>query len=177
MRPKILCGALVATALAIVAIAAAVLTTIPTSDPRPLPAAAASRTTTTPAPPARPAPPALPEGNYAVEMVTVDVAKRVVTVDPFSYYDEGEFADLAYHREEPGTEPWPYDGYSENEDTTTLRLPVAAGVPITVVQVGYDTVPRRSVDVAALAKVPPGAMFWATVEGGRVTALDQQFRS
>jgi hypothetical protein len=38
-------------------------------------------------------------------------------------------------------------------------------------------VPRHEVDLAGLAKMRPGTMFWVTVEGGRVTALDEQFRS
>jgi hypothetical protein len=110
--------------------------------------------------------------------VSVDVGRRVVNVDPFIYYQDGEFSDLAYHRENPDTaEPWPYDGYSENEDTSVLRLAVGIGVPITVVEEGYQTVPRHEVDLAGLAKMRPGTMFWVTVEGGRVTALDEQFRS
>jgi hypothetical protein len=138
-------------------------------------AATAAATTTT----GRQAEPAqLADGRHPVIVKQVSVGGRTVTFDLIQWF-EGDAAAKA--AAEDGQEsPPPNDYYTRNVNPRLRTLPVASGARITVTrqtagQGGGNAAGPVPADLATVAATGVGHIFWATVQGGQIQALEEQY--
>jgi hypothetical protein len=117
----------------------------------------------------------LDNGRHPVLLVQVDVAGRTVTVDLVQWFT-GEAAAKA--AAEDGKEsPPPNDYYVRNVNPRLRTLPLATDARLTLTrqtagQGGSDPV---QVDLARLTASGRKHLFWATVQGGRILRLEEQY--
>jgi hypothetical protein len=147
-----------------------------TAQPTASSAAPAQPTTTTAATTGQPAEAAqLDNGRHPVLLKQVNVAGRTVTVDLVQWFT-GEAAAKA--AAEDGKEsPPPNDYYIRNVNPRLRTLPLATNARLTLTaqtagQGGSDPV---QVDLARLAASGRNHLFWATVQGGRILRLEEQY--
>lgn len=141
-------------------------------------AAPAQPTTTQAASPGQPAEAAqLEDGRHPVLLERVDVAGRTVTVDLVQWFT-GEAATKA--AAEDGEEsPPPNDYYVRNVNPRLRTLPIASDARLTLTRQtlgqGGDATAGIAVDLARLAASGREHLFWASVQGGRVLRLEEQY--
>jgi hypothetical protein len=134
---------------------------------------AAATTTGQPAEPAQ-----LADGRHPVIVKQVNVGGRTVTFDLIQWF-EGDAAAKA--AAEDGQEsPPPNDYYTRNVNPRLRTLPVTSGARITVTrqtagQGGGNAAGPVPADLAAVAASGIGHIFWATVQGGQIQALEEQY--
>ena len=138
--------------------------------------AAPAQPTTTTAASGQPTEPAqLVNGRHPVILEQVDVAGRTVTVDLVQWFT-GEAAAKA--AAEDGQEsPPPNDYYLRNVNPRLRTLPLATDARLTLTgqttgQGGSDPV---QVDLATIQASGRDHLFWATVQGGRILRLEEQY--
>ena len=136
--------------------------------------------------PAQPAPTKAPAGQQAeptdmangrhpVILKQVSVSGRTVTFDLVQWFD-GDAATKA--AAEDGEEsPPPNDYYIRNVNPRLRTLPVApdARLSLSGVTLGQGGADSTEVDLATVAAKGPNHVFWATVQGGRIVALEEQY--
>jgi len=148
----------------------------------------AAQTTAATAAPATAAPPTtgqqpaeaaqLADGRHPVIVKQVEVGGRTVTFDLIQWF-EGDAAAKA--AAEDGQEsPPPNDYYIRNVNPRLRTLPVASGARITLTrqtvgQGGGNAAGPVPADLAAVAASGIGHLFWATVRGGQIQALEEQY--
>jgi hypothetical protein len=142
-------------------------------------AATAAATTAAPPTTAQQAEPAqLADGKHPVIVKQVNVGGRTVTFDLIQWF-EGEAANKA--AAEDGQEsPPPNDYYTRNVNPRLRTLPVASGARITVTQQtagqgGGNAAGPVPADLATVAAKGIDHIFWATVQGGQIQALEEQY--
>ena len=139
-------------------------------------AAPAQPTTTTAASAGQPAEAAqLDNGRHPVLLERVDVSGRTVTVDLVQWFI-GEAAAKA--AAEDGKEsPPPNDYYIRNVNPRlrTLPLDTSARLTLTAQTAGQGGSGPVQVDLARLAASGRKHLFWATVQGGRIQRLEEQY--
>jgi hypothetical protein len=117
----------------------------------------------------------LDNGRHPVLLEQVDVAGRTVTVDLVQWFT-GEAAAKA--AAEDGQEsPPPNDYYLRNVNPRLRTLPLATDARLTLTgqttgQGGSDPV---QVDLATIGASGRDHLFWATVQGGRILRLEEQY--
>jgi hypothetical protein len=117
----------------------------------------------------------LDNGRHPVLLEQVDVAGRTVTVDLVQWFT-GEAAAKA--AAEDGQEsPPPNDYYLRNVNPRLRTLPLATDARLTLTgqttgQGGSDPV---QVDLATIQASGRDHLFWATVQGGRILRLEEQY--
>jgi hypothetical protein len=135
--------------------------------------AAATTTTGQQAEPAQ-----LADGRHPVIVKQVNVGGRTVTFDLIQWF-EGDAAAKA--AAEDGQEsPPPNDYYTRNVNPRLRTLPVSSGARITVTrqtagQGGGNAAGPVPADLATVASSGVGHIFWATVQGGQIQALEEQY--
>jgi hypothetical protein len=134
---------------------------------------------TTAAPAGQQAEPAqLADGRHPVIVKQVNVGGRTVTFDLIQWF-EGDAAAKA--AAEDGQEsPPPNDYYTRNVNPRLRTLPVTSGARITVTrqtagQGGGNAAGPVPADLATVAASGVGHIFWATVQGGQIQALEEQY--
>jgi hypothetical protein len=138
----------------------------------------AQPTTTTAAVTGQPAEAAqLGNGRHPVVLARVDVAGRTVTVDLVQWFT-GEAAAKA--AAEDGKEsPPPNDYYVRNVNPRLRTLPLATDARLTLTRQtlgqGGNATEGVEADLARLAASGRKHLFWATVEGGRIQRLEEQY--
>jgi hypothetical protein len=147
----------------------------------------AAQATDTGAAPAQPAPTKAPpasqaaeptdmqNGRHPVVVKQVDAAGRTVTFDLVQWFD-GDAATKA--AAEDGEEsPPPNDYYIRNVNPRLRTLPITpdARLTLTGVTLGSGGADATEVDLATVAAKGPDHLFWATVQGGRIVALEEQY--
>lgn len=142
------------------------------------PGTAAPATTKAPAT-GQPAEPAqLADGRHPVIVKQVSVGGRTVTFDLIQWF-EGDAAAKA--AAEDGQEsPPPNDYYTRNVNPRLRTLPVTAGARITLTRLtvgqgGGNAAGPVPADLATVAASGVGHIFWATVQGGQIQALEEQY--
>jgi hypothetical protein len=142
-------------------------------------APATASPTTTAAPATGQAEPAqLADGRHPVIVKRVSVGGRTVTFDLIQWF-EGDAAAKA--AAEDGQEsPPPNDYYTRNVNPRLRTLPVASGARITLTrqtvgQGGGNAAGPVPADLATVAASGVGHIFWATVQGGQIQALEEQY--
>ena len=124
----------------------------------------------------------LADGRHAVFMTEVDVTGRTVTVDVIQWLT-GEEANEAYEEETGDPSGVPNDYFIKNENPRLRTLAVSDDVEVQVVALGEDS----DADLGPLPfvqlpdyieglRAPEGMTAWITVEGGVVTAVEEQYR-
>jgi hypothetical protein len=154
------------------------------------PAPGAAEPTDTGAAPAQPAPteaapagqPAEPtdmaNGRHPVVVKQVSVDGREITFDLVQYFT-GDAATKA--AAEDGEEsPPPNDYYVRNVNPRLRTLPVTPGARLsltrlTLNQGGGNAAANVEVDLATIRSRGSDHLFWATVQGGRIVALEEQY--
>jgi hypothetical protein len=137
------------------------------------PATAAATTTRQQAEPTQ-----LADGRHPVIVKHVSVGGRTVTFDLIQWF-EGDAAAKA--AAEDGQEsPPPNDYYTRNVNPRLRTLPVTSGARITVTrqtagQGGGNAAGPVPADLATVAASGVGHIFWATVQGGQIQALEEQY--
>jgi hypothetical protein len=114
-------------------------------------------------------------GRHPVIVEQVDAAGRTVTFDLVQWFD-GDAATKA--AAEDGEEsPPPNDYYIRNVNPRLRTLPVApdARLSLSGVTLGQGGADSTEVDLATVAAKGPNHLFWATVQGGRIVALEEQY--
>lgn len=117
----------------------------------------------------------LDNGRHPVLLEQVDVAGRTVTVDLVQWFT-GEAAAKA--ATEDGQEsPPPNDYYIRNVNPRLRTMPLATDARLTLTgqtagQGGSDPV---QVDLATIRASGRDHLFWATVQGGRILRLEEQY--
>jgi hypothetical protein len=143
----------------------------------------AAPTTTTSLPPiSTPPEPTtdLADGRHPVHITTVAAADRKLTVDVIQFLTGDAAARAA--AEDGEESPPPNDYYVRNVNPRLRTLPVAVDAPVTLnallveeTRDGTD----RSVTFDRLASFAPErlrvAIVWITLEGGTITAIEEQF--
>jgi hypothetical protein len=119
----------------------------------------------------------LENGRHPVVLERVDVAGRTVTVDLVQWFT-GEAATKA--AAEDGEEsPPPNDYYVRNVNPRLRTLPIASGARLTLTRQslgqGGDATAGVEVDLARLAASGRKHLFWASVQGGRILRLEEQY--
>lgn len=148
----------------------------------------AAQTTAATAAPATSAPPTtgqqqaepaqLADGRHPVIVKQVDVGGPTVTFDLIQWF-EGDAAAKA--AAEDGQEsPPPNDYYTRNVNPRLRTLAVASGARITLTrqtvgQGGGNAAGPVPADLATVAASGIGHLFWATVQGGQIQALEEQY--
>jgi hypothetical protein len=108
----------------------------------------------------------------------VNVGGRTVTFDLIQWF-EGDAAAKA--AAEDGQEsPPPNDYYTRNVNPRLRTLPVTSGARITLTrqttgQSGGNAAGPVPADLATVAASGAGHIFWATVRGGQIQALEEQY--
>jgi hypothetical protein len=108
----------------------------------------------------------------------VSVGGRTVTFDLIQWF-EGDAAAKA--AAEDGQEsPPPNDYYTRNVNPRLRTLPVTSGARITLTrqtagQGGGNAAEPVPADLATVAASGVGHTFWATVQGGQIQALEEQY--
>ena len=139
--------------------------------------------TTAPAQPTTAATPAgqpseptdMENGRHPVVVKQVDAAGRTVTFDLVQWF-EGDAATKA--AAEDGEEsPPPNDYYIRNVNPRLRTLPVTSDAHLTLtgVTLGPGGADTTEVDLATVAAKGRNHLFWATVQGGRIVALEEQY--
>jgi hypothetical protein len=137
------------------------------------PTTAAAPTTGQQAEPAQ-----LADGRHPVIVKRVSVGGRTVAFDLIEWL-EGDAAAKA--AAEDGQEsPPPNDYYIRNVNPRLRILPVASGAPITLTrqtagQGGGNAAGPVPADLATVAASGIGHIFWATVQGAQIQALEEQY--
>jgi hypothetical protein len=120
----------------------------------------------------------LADGRHPVIVKQVNVGGRTVTFDLIQWF-EGDAAAKA--AAEDGQEsPPPNDYYTRNVNPRLRTLPVTPGARITVTrqtagQGGGNAAGPVPADLATVAASGVGHIFWATVQGGQIQALEEQY--
>jgi hypothetical protein len=119
----------------------------------------------------------LGNGRHPVLLERVAVAGRPVTVDLVQWFT-GDAATKA--AAEDGKEsPPPNDYYIRNVNPRLRTLPVATDARLTLTRQtlgqGGDATAGVEVDLARLAASGRRHLFWATVRGGRVLRMEEQY--
>ena len=120
----------------------------------------------------------LESGRHPVVVQQVDVAGRTVTFDLVQWF-EGDAAAKA--AAEDGEEsPPPNDYYIRNVNPRLRTLPVATGARLTLTrqtlgQGGGNAAGGVPVNLAMVAANGRDHLFWATVQGGRIQRLEEQY--
>lgn len=121
----------------------------------------------------------LEDGRHLVLIKTVDPGRRTVTFDLLQWF-EGEAAAKA--AAEDGEEsPPPNDYYVRNVNPRLRTLPITPDARLTLTRVTLSPGGSGSgsanveVDLATLAAKGPDHLFWATVQGGRIVTLEEQY--
>ena len=148
-----------------------------TSAPGATSVPAGAATTGAPAGGQQAEPAQLADGKHPVIVKQVSVGGRTVTFDLIQWF-EGDAAAKA--AAEDGQEsPPPNDYYTRNVNPRLRTLPITSGARITLTRVtlqqsggGAGGVP---VDLATVAASGIGHIFWATVRGGQIQALEEQY--
>jgi hypothetical protein len=120
----------------------------------------------------------LADGRHPVIVKKVNVDGRTVTFDLIQWF-EGEAANKAA-AEDGNESPPPNDYYTRNVNPRLRTLPVTSGARITLTQ---QTTGQGSgnaagpvpADLATVAASGIGHIFWATVQGGQIQALEEQY--
>ena len=144
----------------------------------------AAQTTTAPATSAasttgqRSEPAQLADGKHPVIVKQVNAGGRTVTFDLIQWF-EGDAAAKA--AAEDGQEsPPPNDYYTRNVNPRLRTLPVTSGARITITRLtagqgGGNAAEPVPADLATVAASGAGHIFWATVRGGQIEALEEQY--
>jgi hypothetical protein len=134
---------------------------------------------TTAAPAGQQAEPAqLADGRHPVIVKQVNVGGRTVTFDLIQWFS-GDAATKA--AAEDGEEsPPPNDYYTRNVNPRLRTLPVTPDARLsltrmTLNQGGGDASANVEVDLATIQASGRDHLFWATVQGGRIVALEEQY--
>lgn len=120
----------------------------------------------------------LADGRHPVIVKQVNVGGRTVTFDLIQWF-EGDAAAKA--AAEDGQEsPPPNDYYTRNVNPRLRTLPVTSGARITLTsqtagQSGGNAAGPVPADLATVAASGVGHIFWATVQGGQIQALEEQY--
>jgi hypothetical protein len=119
----------------------------------------------------------LEDGRHPVVLERVNVAGRTVTFDLIQWF-EGEAAVKA--AAEDGEEsPPPNDYYTRNVNPRLRTLPLATGARLTLTRntlgQGGNAAAGVEVDLAKVAASGRDHLFWATVQGGRILRLEEQY--
>ena len=120
----------------------------------------------------------LADGKHPVIVKRVNVGGRTVTFDLIQWF-EGDAAAKA--AAEDGQEsPPPNDYYTRNVNPRLRTLPVTSGARITLTrltvgQSGGNAAEPVPADLATVAADGVGHIFWATVQGGQIQALEEQY--
>lgn len=141
-----------------------------------------------PAPTEAPPPaeaPVLEDGRYAAYLTGLDVGARTIEVDVIQFLtgDEAIAAYLEDNPDDPGGPPNDY--YIVNDNPRLRELPVGGGVAITMLDwdggfapmtVAFEDMPAHLAADPILddARLWPNPL-WVTVEGGTVTAVEEQY--
>ena len=176
---------LAATVLALAAVLTAGLTACG-SDAQSGGAAQPTPSTTTPAQPAttdtastgQPAEAAqLENGRHPVVLEGVEVAGRTVTVDLVQWFTGDAAAKAA--AEDGQESPPPNDYYIRNVNPRLRILPLASDARLTLTRQtlgqGGNATEGVEVDLAELAANGRKHLFWATVQGGQILRLEEQY--
>jgi hypothetical protein len=119
----------------------------------------------------------LGNGRHPVLLQRVDVAGRTVTVDLVQWFTGAAATKAA--AEDGKESPPPNDYYVRNVNPRLRTLPVAAGARLTLTRQtlgqGGDATAGVEVDLARLAASGRRHLFWATVQGGRILRLEEQY--
>ena len=138
--------------------------------------AAPAQPAPTKAPPAEPT--AMANGRHPVVVKQVNVDGREITFDLVQYFT-GDAATKA--AAEDGEEsPPPNDYYVRNVNPRLRTLPVTPGARLsltrlTLNQGGGNAAANVEVDLATIRSRGSDHLFWATVQGGRIVALEEQY--
>ena len=141
-------------------------------------ATAAPATTAAPTTGQQAEPAQLADGRHPVIVKQVSVGGRTVTFDLIQWF-EGDAAAKA--AAEDGQEsPPPNDYYTRNVNPRLRTLPVTSGARITLTrqtagQGGGNAAEPVPADLATVAASGVGHIFWATVRGGQIQALEEQY--
>jgi hypothetical protein len=120
----------------------------------------------------------LADGKHPVIVKQVNVGGRTVTFDLIQWF-EGDAATKA--AAEDGQEsPPPNDYYTRNVNPRLRTLPVTSGARTTLTrqtagQGGGNAAGPVPADLATVAASGVGHIFWATVRGGQIQALEEQY--
>jgi hypothetical protein len=141
-------------------------------------APAGAATTRAPAGGQQGEPAQLADGRHPVIVKQVNVGGRTVTFDLIQWF-EGDAAAKA--AAEDGQEsPPPNDYYTRNVNPRLRTLPVTSGARVTLTlqttgQSGGNAAGPVPADLATVAASGAGHIFWATVRGGQIQALEEQY--
>jgi hypothetical protein len=139
----------------------------------PAPATSAAPTTGQQGEPAQ-----LADGRHPVIVKQVNTGGPTVTFDLIQWF-EGDAAAKA--AAEDGQEsPPPNDYYTRNVNPRLRTLPVTGGARITITRQtagegGGNAAEPVEADLATVAASGVGHIFWATVRGGQIEALEEQY--
>jgi hypothetical protein len=120
----------------------------------------------------------LEDGRHPVVVQRVEVGGRTVTFDLVQWF-QGDAAARA--AAEDGEEsPPPNDYYIRNVNPRLRTLPVAADARLTLTRLtlgqgGGNAASGVPVDLATVAANGRDHLFWATVQGGRILRLEEQY--
>jgi hypothetical protein len=120
----------------------------------------------------------LADGRHPVIVKQVNVGGRTVTFDLIQWF-EGDAAAKA--AAEDGQEsPPPNDYYTRNVNPRLRTLPITSGARITLTRLtvgqgGGNAAGPVPADLATVAASGVGHIFWATVRGGQIQALEEQY--
>jgi hypothetical protein len=120
----------------------------------------------------------LADGKHPVIVKQVNVDGRTVTFDLIQWF-EGDAAAKA--AAEDGQEsPPPNDYYTRNVNPRLRTLPITSGARITLTRLtvgqgGGNAAGPVPADLATVAASGVGHIFWATVGGGQIQALEEQY--
>ncbi|HSO52069.1 MAG TPA: hypothetical protein VL330_04840 [Actinomycetes bacterium] len=120
----------------------------------------------------------LDDGRHPVVVQRVEVGGRTVTFDLVQWF-QGDAAARA--AAEDGEEsPPPNDYYIRNVNPRLRTLPVAADARLTLTRLtlgrgGGNAASGVPVDLATVAANGRDHLFWATVQGGRILRLEEQY--
>jgi hypothetical protein len=139
--------------------------------------AAPAQPAPTKAPPAEPT--AMANGRHPVVVKQVNVDGREVTFDLVQWFS-GDAATKA--AAEDGEEsPPPNDYYIRNVNPRLRTLPVTADARLSLTRLtlnqggGGSAAANVEVDLATIRSRGSDHLFWATVRGGRIVALEEQY--
>jgi hypothetical protein len=120
----------------------------------------------------------LADGRHPVIVKRVNSGGQTVTFDLIQWF-EGDAAAKA--AAEDGQEsPPPNDYYIRNVNPRLRTLPVTSGARITITRQtagegGGNAADPVPADLATVAASGVGHIFWATVRGGQIEALEEQY--
>jgi hypothetical protein len=119
----------------------------------------------------------LENGRHPVVLTRVSVSGRTATFDLVQWFT-GDAATKA--AAEDGEEsPPPNDYYIRNVNPRLRTLPIAAGARLTLTRLtmgqGGNAAGGIEVDLATVAANGLDHLFWATVQGGQIARLEEQY--